>query len=88
MTHTIHPVRHVADVIHGRSPSSQRSGRTLLTWAAIIAGLVVAAGLVLFATTSDTGSQGTDPGPVPVAPAQPGVPLSPDQAERYLADQE
>jgi hypothetical protein len=87
MTHTAHPVRHAADVIHGWSPSAGRSRRTLLTWAVIIAGFVVAAGLVVLATTSGTSTTQIDPTAPPAAPAQPGVPLSPDQAERYLANQ-
>lgn len=86
MAHATHPVHHSPDVLSGRS-TSRPSGRALLTWAAIIAGLVVAVGLVLFATTSGTGSEQVEP-VTPVAPAQPGVPLSPDQAERYLAGQE
>jgi hypothetical protein len=88
MAHTTHPVHHAPDILGGRPSSSRRSARTLLTWAAILAAVVAAIVLAVLATTSDTGSQPNNTVPAPVAPAQPGVPLSPDQAERYLADQE
>ncbi|MFC6285414.1 hypothetical protein ACFP3Q_05720 [Nocardioides sp. GCM10027113] len=85
MTHAAAPIPHAGDVITGKAPSSRRSARTQLTWAAIVAALALAVGLALMVLAGSTGTESVVP-TAPAVPAEPGVPFSPDQAERYLAD--
>lgn len=88
MTQTTEPVgvHETPSSVHTPPQPPRRSLRTLLGWAVIVVGLVVAVILVLLTITTDTAPQRIEPGQTPAEPSQVGVPRSADAAERYLTD--
>lgn len=89
MTHTTERVREAPSFVPPSPPPApqppRRSLEAQLIWGMIAAGLVAAVALLLMSITSGTG-QPTRTDRPPVTQAVPGVPMSADAAERYLAN--
>lgn len=88
MTHTTERVREAPSFVPPSPPPApqppRRSLEAQLIWGMIAAGLVAAVALLLMSITSGTG-QPTPTDRPPLTQAVPGVPMSADAAERYLA---